>query len=48
MTTVWGVAKISVALLFMPLLSNRSVVDQVHTVMHVLQQIRRSRPRSSA
>jgi hypothetical protein len=35
MTTVWGVAKISVALLAMPLLSRRSVVDQVLAVAAV-------------
>jgi Na+/proline symporter len=35
MTTFWGVAKISVALVCMPLLSNRSVVDQVLAVAAV-------------
>jgi SSS family transporter len=35
MTTFWGVAKISVALLAMPLLSNRSVVNQVLAVAAV-------------
>jgi len=35
MTTVWGVAKISVALLAMPLLSSRGVVNQVLAVAAV-------------
>jgi Na+/proline symporter len=35
MTTVWGVAKIAVALLAMPLLSHRSVVNQVLAVAAV-------------